>query len=118
MISISRDGPGHIVPIHLERGQSLDVREHQFLAATSTVDYSFRRVKGISNLLFGGTGLFIDTFHAARDNGIVWLHGYPAVTETPLRSTWKISSPSWTNALVRASRRSNSSGIPAVATRA
>jgi uncharacterized protein (AIM24 family) len=84
MISFSRDGAGHIIPIHLEHGQSLDVREHQFLAATSNVDYSFKRVRGISNLLFGGTGLFIDTFHAARDNGIVWLHGYGNVFEKVL----------------------------------
>ncbi|MBV9510639.1 MAG: AIM24 family protein, partial [Caulobacteraceae bacterium] len=53
MIAFSRDGAGHIVPVHLPRGSELEVREHQFLAATDAVDYSFSRVKGISNMLFG-----------------------------------------------------------------
>ena len=44
MIAFSRDGAGHIVPIHLPQGQELEVREHQFLAATEAIDYSFTRV--------------------------------------------------------------------------
>jgi uncharacterized protein (AIM24 family) len=75
-IAFSRDGAGQIVPLHLEVGQSVDVREHQFLAATSSVDYSFQRVQGISNMLFGGSGFFIDTFAASQAAGIVWLHGF------------------------------------------
>jgi uncharacterized protein (AIM24 family) len=75
-IAFSRDGPGQIVPLHLTRGQAVDVREHQFLAATSNVDYTFQRVQGVSNMLFGGSGFFIDSFTAAADDGIVWLHGF------------------------------------------
>src|SRR5487761_2498312 len=41
MIAFSRDGAGHIVPMHLEKGRELHVREHQFLAATGSIDYSF-----------------------------------------------------------------------------
>src|SRR5580704_9757044 len=41
LIAFSRDGAGHIVPIHLERGRELHVREHQFLAATDAIDYTF-----------------------------------------------------------------------------
>ena len=40
------------------------VREHQFLAATADVDYSWEMNSGISNMLFGGTGFFIDRFRA------------------------------------------------------
>src|SRR5438067_8858786 len=58
-IAFSRDGVGHVFAVHLAPGQGLDVREHQFLAATDAVDYTFTRVKGIANLLFGGTGFFI-----------------------------------------------------------
>ncbi|MFI5235717.1 MAG: AIM24 family protein [Gemmatimonadales bacterium] len=83
-IAFSRDGAGHIVPMHLKPGQTIEVREHQFLAATGGVDYTFQRVKGIANLLMGGTGFFIDTFHAARGEGIVWLHGYGNVFEVTL----------------------------------
>lgn len=75
-IAFSRDGAGHVFPVHLRQGETLDVREHQFLAATDAVDYSFSRVKGLSNVLFGGSGFFIDTFHAAHGDGVVWLHGY------------------------------------------
>ena len=42
MISFSRDGAGHIVPIHLAQGRELHVREHQFLAATDSIDYALR----------------------------------------------------------------------------
>jgi uncharacterized protein (AIM24 family) len=83
-IAFSRDGAGQLVPLHLAPGRSVDVREHQFLAATQSVEYSFQRVKGVSNMLFSGTGFFIDTFTAARGEGIVWLHGYGSLFEVTL----------------------------------
>ena len=84
MIAFSRDGAGHIVPIHMPQGSELDVREHQFLAATDAIDYSFTRVRGISNMLFSGTGFFIDRFHSHAGDGILWLHGYGNVFEKVL----------------------------------
>ena len=83
-ISFSRDGAGHIVPLHLERGVEVHVREHQFLAATGNIDYTFERVKGVANMLFGGTGFFIDKFHSHQGEGILWLHGYGNVFEKVL----------------------------------
>ena len=80
-IAFSRDGAGHIVPMHLKAGEELHVREHQFLAATANIDYTFERVKGVANILFGGTGFFIDKFHGHKGDGIVWLHGYGNVFE-------------------------------------
>src|SRR5450432_293300 len=50
-IAFSRDGAGHVFALHLKRGQAVDVREHQWLAATNHVDYSFSRVKGAANML-------------------------------------------------------------------
>jgi uncharacterized protein (AIM24 family) len=82
-IAFSRDGAGHIVPIHLQRGEELHVREHQFLAATSNVDYTFERVKGAANMLFGGSGFFLDKFRSSGE-GILWLHGYGNVFEKTL----------------------------------
>ncbi len=82
-IAFSRDGAGHIVPIHMKPGDEWHVREHQFLAATGAIDYTFERVKGFSNMLFGGTGFFIDRFRAERE-GILWLHGYGNVFEKTL----------------------------------
>jgi uncharacterized protein (AIM24 family) len=80
-IAFSRDGAGHVFGIHLKQGQALDVREHQFLAATDQLDYTFTRVKGVANMLLGGTGFFIDTFTAHKGDGILWLHGYGNVFE-------------------------------------
>ena len=75
-IAFSRDGTGHVFPLHLSSGQAILVREHQFLAATGNVEYSFSRVKGITNMLFGATGFFVDRFAAGGSEGVVWLHGY------------------------------------------
>jgi uncharacterized protein (AIM24 family) len=83
-IAFSRDGPGHIAAMHLKKGQELHVREHQFLAASGGIDYTFERVKGVANILFGGTGFFIDKFRAADGDGILWLHGYGNVFEKEL----------------------------------
>jgi len=43
-VAFSRDDVGHVLSIHLQPGQSILVREHQFLAATGNVDYTFNRV--------------------------------------------------------------------------
>ena len=83
-IAFSRDGAGHVFGLHLSQGQSVDVREHQFLAATESLDYGFTRIKGVSNMLFGGTGFFIDNFVCRQSEGIVWLHGFGNVFEVTL----------------------------------
>jgi uncharacterized protein (AIM24 family) len=83
-IAFSRDGAGHVLAIHLRSGQSIDVREHQFLAATESLGYGFARMKGVSNILFGGTGFFIDSFTCLQSEGILWLHGFGNVFEIVL----------------------------------
>jgi len=84
-IAFSRDGAGQVFALHLLPGESVDVREHQFLAATDGVEFTFNRVRGMANMLMGGTGFFIDTFTAANAPGILWLHGYGNVFEVELR---------------------------------
>jgi uncharacterized protein (AIM24 family) len=83
-IAFSRDAAGHVIALHLKQGEEVHVREHQFLAATSNIDYTFERVKGFANMLFGGSGFFIDKFHGAQGDGILWLHGYGNVFEKVL----------------------------------
>jgi uncharacterized protein (AIM24 family) len=83
-VAFSRDDPGHVVSLHLAPGQTILVREDQFLAATGNVDSTFNRVKGVSNMLFGGTGFFVDRFTATQHEGVVWLHGYGNVFEKVL----------------------------------
>jgi uncharacterized protein (AIM24 family) len=41
-------------------------------------------VRGISNLLFGGNGFFVDTFHSDRDPGAVWIHAHGNLIEVEL----------------------------------
>jgi len=83
-IAFSRDGAGHVFALHLNPGAAVDVREHQWLAATNHVDYTFTRVKGAANILLGGTGFFIDTFSCPTRDGILWLHGFGNVFELTL----------------------------------
>jgi uncharacterized protein (AIM24 family) len=84
-IAFSRDGVGQIIGLHLADGQELHVREHQFLAATRNVDYTYERVKGAVSMLLGGSGFFIDKFRSAGGDGILWLHGYGNVFEVTLQ---------------------------------
>lgn len=83
-VAFSRDSPGQCIPLHLHQGDELHVREHQFVAATDNLDYSFERVKGIRNMLVGGSGFFIDKFRAGDGDALVWLHGHGNVFEVEL----------------------------------
>src|SRR5579883_1014339 len=83
-ISFSRDSVGQIVALRLQPGQTVEVREHQFLVATSNVDYGFTFVQGAANILFSRTGLFIDQFTCRGGEGMVLLHGYGNVFEKNL----------------------------------
>jgi uncharacterized protein (AIM24 family) len=74
-LAFSRDAPGHIVALHLQPGEGIVVREHQFLAATGHVQYDYSRIKGFANMMFGG-GFFVDQFLATSGEGVVWVHGY------------------------------------------
>lgn len=83
-ISFSRDSVGQIVALRLQPGQMVEVREHQFLFATSNVDYGFTFVQGAANILFSRTGIFIDQFTCRGGEGMLTLHGYGNVFEKML----------------------------------
>jgi uncharacterized protein (AIM24 family) len=80
-IAFSRDAVGHVFAIHLQAGEALDVREHQFLAATESVEFTSSTVKGAKNIFFGGSGLILDHFFCRQGEGALWLHGYGNVFE-------------------------------------
>jgi uncharacterized protein (AIM24 family) len=84
-IAFSRDAPGHIAALHLQAGESICVREHQFLAATGGIQYDYQRMRGFANMMFGG-GFFVDTFFASDHEGVVWVHGYGNVFEKRLEA--------------------------------
>ena len=89
-IAFSRDAPGEVVVLPLHPGMELDVREHAFLLASHSIQYSFVRIKGLANLLHGGNGMFMDRFITAQQSGLLMLHGYGDVLERTLRPGEKI----------------------------
>lgn len=89
-VAFSRDASGELVVLPLHPGMEIDVREHAFLVASHSISYSFIRVKGLTNLLHGGEGMYIDRFVTSGEPGILLLHGYGNVFERSLAQGEKI----------------------------
>ncbi len=89
-IAFSRDAPGELVVLPLHPGMEIDVREHAFLLASHSIQYSFVRIKGLANLLHGGNGMFMDRFITAQQPGLLLLHGNGDVLQRTLRPGEKI----------------------------
>jgi len=89
-IAFSRDAPGELVVLPLHPGMEIDVREHAFLVASHSIQYSFVRIKGLANVLHGGNGMYMDRFVTAGQPGIVMLHGNGNVMERRLQQGEKI----------------------------
>lgn len=84
-IAFSRDATGELVVLPLHPGMELDVREHAFLLSSHHINYSFIRIKGLRNILFGGQGMFMDRFVTSNEPGLLILHGYGNVFERVLK---------------------------------
>jgi uncharacterized protein (AIM24 family) len=83
-VAFSRDATGELVVLPLHPSMELDVREHAFLAASHTITYSFVRMKGLTNILHGGGGMYMDRFVTTGVPGLLLLHGYGNVFERSL----------------------------------
>ncbi len=83
-IAFSRDATGELIILPLHPGMELDVREHAFLLSSHQISYSFVRIKGLSNILFGGQGMYMDRFVTTGAPGVLILHGYGNVFERRL----------------------------------
>src|SRR5882672_5813851 len=84
-IAFSRDATGELVVLPLHPGMELDVREHAFLLASHHINYTYLRIKGLRNILFGGQGMFMDRFVTGNQPGLLLLHGYGDVFERVLQ---------------------------------
>ncbi len=84
-VAFSRDATGELVVMPLHPGMELDVREHAFLLASHHIQYSYVRIKGLRNILFGGQGMFMDRFVTGSTPGLLILHGYGNVLERKLQ---------------------------------
>ena len=71
-------------PLHLPHGATILVREHQFLAATGNLGYTFERAGGWGSMLFGQQGFFVDRFTAGQGDAVLWLHAHGNAFEVAL----------------------------------
>lgn len=65
---------GDVVEYQLRQGQKLKVDTGHIAMYEPTVDYDIQMVKGVTNMLFGGEGLFLATLTGP---GKVWLQTMP-----------------------------------------
>ncbi|HET6385551.1 MAG TPA: AIM24 family protein [Armatimonadota bacterium] len=84
-VAFSRDATGELVLLPLHPGMEMDVREHAFLLASHHINYSYTRIQGLRNILFGGQGMFMDRFVTTTTPGLLLLHGYGNVFERKLK---------------------------------
>ena len=84
-IAFSRDDPGHVFPVHLSAGHTLLVRENQFVAATSNLDFTYERAGGWGSMIFGQQGFFVTRFTASAGDAVLWLHAYGNAFEVDLK---------------------------------
>jgi uncharacterized protein (AIM24 family) len=80
-IAFSKDDPGELIPVALQPGQSIDVREHMLLAATSNVTYDwflsniwFETGSGNDREVHYPVGHFMDRFTSEETPGLLLLH--------------------------------------------
>ena len=82
-IAFSRDAPGHIAAMHLQPGEGIVVREHQFLAATATSSTTTAASRASPTCSTAAASSSIE-FFAGDHEGVVWVHGYGNVFEKVL----------------------------------
>ncbi|MGD0461345.1 MAG: AIM24 family protein [Tepidisphaeraceae bacterium] len=83
-IAFSKDAPGEMIALPLDAGQSVEVREHVFLVASSQVTYDwfqtgiwFTTQSGKDSETHYPIGMFMDRFSAAGSApGLLLLHGH------------------------------------------
>jgi uncharacterized protein (AIM24 family) len=80
-IAFSRDAPGEMVPVPLQPGMAVDVREHIFVVATHQVYYDwfntgvwFQTQSGDDSETHYPLGMYMDRFSAPQAPGLLLLH--------------------------------------------
>ncbi len=80
-IAFSKDQPGELIALPMQPGQTVDVREHMFLAATSNVEYDWFQTQiwystrnGNDTETHYPVGIFMDRFSSSGRPGLLLLH--------------------------------------------
>ena len=92
-IAFSQDSPGELIPLPLQHGQAIDIREHLFLAATGNVEYDWFQ----TNIWFQTRGdketethypmgRVMDRFQATAAPGLLLIHAAGNVFVRELRA--------------------------------
>jgi uncharacterized protein (AIM24 family) len=91
-IAFSKDQPGELIAIPLDRGEAIDVREHVFMVATHSVDYDwfnsavwYTTREDNKRETHYPIGMFMDRFSAGPKHGLLLLHGAGNVYVRDLR---------------------------------
>jgi uncharacterized protein (AIM24 family) len=81
-IAFSKDRAGEVIALPLQAGESIDVREHVFMVATSAVAYDwfqtgiwFETSNGKDTETHYPIGMFMDRFTSGAQPGLLLLHG-------------------------------------------
>ena len=82
--AFSRESAGELVVLPIEPGTEIDVREHAFLVGSHSLKYTYEKIKGLANVLHGGSGMFVEQFTAEKEAGLLMLHGSGNVFERTL----------------------------------
>ena len=90
--ALSRDEPGETAALPVQPGQSVDVKEHVFIAATHNISYDwfntdiwFQTRNGDDIDTLYPIGMFMDQFTAPASPGLLLLHGAGNVFERRLQ---------------------------------
>lgn len=80
-IALSEDRPGELIPVPLDPGYAVDVREHHFVVATGTIAYDYLEAgvwfttrNGDETETHYPLGRYMDRFTAADQAGLLLLH--------------------------------------------
>src|SRR5438132_7666027 len=80
-VAFSEDRPGEVIAFPLDPGQAVDVREHHFLVASGSVDYTwfqtniwFKTRSGNETETHYPLGMFMDRFSSPAQPGLLLLH--------------------------------------------
>ena len=85
-VAFSRDSAGELVVLPIHPQHEIDVREHAFLLGSHSLTYSFERIKGLVNILHGGSGMYLERFITQNEAGLLMLHGSGNVFERTLQN--------------------------------
>jgi uncharacterized protein (AIM24 family) len=73
-LALARESAGELVVLPVDDDTEIDVRQDAFIAASHSLRYTWKRLKGVGSILHGGS-MSIEQFTAKGEDGLLMLHG-------------------------------------------